>query len=309
MRFQACIALLLYASACATSAPSSEEPVDRNPRLASLQRAAALPWTDGGRCIVQEAFQPWPVLAERCYHALDHDRIEFHDTTGRCTVASAGAAAMGLGVCVLAAPEIVVGAVVVTGVVVVGFAIKEALEAYELRRGRPQVRPIPEARPVSETKPVPQEPSPKKRPKPEPKGPEIPPLEPPGTSERDRRRCEPVPVPYHLGGNKLHNKCADRIPNNSFPGGDVFVNGKNFDALQLVTRTLWEVKTNAIETYNPYVLRTELEKQMEEARRERDLAAACGFDFRIGVRSKAHKEALEEADPTFDGLIVVMEWC
>jgi hypothetical protein len=34
-----------------------------------------------------------------------------------------------------------------------------------------------------------------------------------------------------------------------------------------------------------------------------------GFSFWVGVRSKEHKEALEEADPTFDGLIVVMDWC
>jgi hypothetical protein len=78
------------------------------------------------------------VLVERCFQALDHDRLEFHDLTGQCAVASAGAAAVGLGVCVLAAPEIVVGAVIVTGVVVVGFAIKEALDAYELSRDRPR---------------------------------------------------------------------------------------------------------------------------------------------------------------------------
>ncbi len=151
MRFRACIALLLYVSACATSAPSPREPAARDPRLANLQRAATLPWTDGGRCAVQEASEPWPVLAERCYQALDHDRIEFHDLTGRCAIASAGAAAMGLGVCVLAAPEIIVGAVVVAGVVVVGFAIKEALDTYAEKRSRPQVRPVPEARPVPET--------------------------------------------------------------------------------------------------------------------------------------------------------------
>jgi hypothetical protein len=139
MRLRACIALLLYVSACATSAPTPTQPVARDPRLANLQRAATLPWTDGGRCVVQEASQPWPVLAERCYHALDHERVEFHDATGRCAVASAGVAAMGLGVCVLAAPEILVGAVVVTGIVVVGFAIKEALE--EERRSRPQQAP------------------------------------------------------------------------------------------------------------------------------------------------------------------------
>ena len=98
MRLRACIALLLFVSACATTPPSPREPAARDPRLANLQRAATLPWTDGGRCAAQEASEPWPVLAERCFHALDHDRIEFHDNTGRCAVASAGTAAVGLGV-------------------------------------------------------------------------------------------------------------------------------------------------------------------------------------------------------------------
>ncbi|WP_338021959.1 DUF6310 domain-containing protein [Archangium gephyra] len=243
------------------------------------------------------------MLAERCFHALDHDRIEFQDLTGRCAVASAGAAAVGVGLCVLAAPELVVGTVIVAGVVVVGFVIKEALEAYALDMGSP------EARPVLETAPAPRKPSPRKRPQPEPEGPDFPPLEPPETWARDRSRCEPVPVPYHLGGNKLHDKCADRIPNNSFPGGDVFVNGKNFDALQLATRTLWEVKANDLEAYNPFILQVEINKQIEEARRERALAAACGFNFRIGVRSEAHKEALEGAAAEFKGLIELMGWC
>jgi hypothetical protein len=114
--------------------------------LANLQRAATLPWMDGGQCAVREASEPWPVLVERCFPALDHDRLEFHDSTGRCAVASAGAAAVGLGVCVLAAPEIVVGAVIITGVVMVGFAIKEALDAYELKWADAEdARPAPEA--------------------------------------------------------------------------------------------------------------------------------------------------------------------
>ncbi|WP_043431681.1 DUF6310 domain-containing protein [Cystobacter fuscus] len=314
MRFRACIALLLYVSACATSAPSSRKLAARDPRP-NLQRAATLPWTDGGRCAVREASEPWSVLVERCFHALDHDRIEFHDRTGKCAIASAGAAAVGLGVCVLAAPELVVGAVVVAGVVVVGFAIKEALDTYAEKRGRPQARPVPETRPVPEvkpvpeTKPAPQEPSPKKRPKPEPRAPDFPPLEPPEVTERDRNRCEPVPVPYHRGGNKLHNKCADRIPFNSFPGGDVFVNGKNFDALQLATRTLWEVKTDNFDTYPPDLRDIVVEGLVEKLRHERALALACGFDFRVGVRSPAHKAALERTAPDLDGVIVVMEWC
>ncbi|ATB32630.1 hypothetical protein MEBOL_006118 [Melittangium boletus DSM 14713] len=201
------------------------------------------------------------------------------------------------------------GTVIVAGVVVVGFAINEALDAYELSGRRPEARPAPETRPVPETAPAPQKPSPKKRPKPEPKGPDFPPLEPPETSERDRSRCEPIPVPYHLGGNKLHNKCADRIPNNSFPGGDVFVNGKNFDALQLATRTLWEIKTDNFDTYPPDLREIVVESQVEKLRHERALALACEFNFGVGVLSPAHKLALELADPELKGLIEVMEWC
>jgi hypothetical protein len=248
------------------------------------------------------------VLVERCFHALDHDRIEFHDTAGRCAVASAGAAAVGIGVCVLAAPEIVVGTVIVVGVVVVGFVIKEALDAYALDMGRPEARPAPETRPVPETAPAPPKPSPRKRPKPEPEGPDFPPLEPPETSEQERRRCEPVPV-KHRGGNKDHNKCADRIPNNSFPGGDVFVNGKNFDALQLATRTLWEVKTDNFDTYPPDLRDIVIRSQGPKLLVERGLAMACGFDFRIGVLSSTHKDELERAFPELEGLIVIMDWC
>ncbi|WP_434384782.1 DUF6310 domain-containing protein [Melittangium boletus] len=260
--------------------------------------------------MVQEASQPWPVLAEKCYQALEHDRVEFHDLTGRCSVASAGAAAMGLGLCVLAAPEIVAGAVVVTGVVVVGLLIKEALDTYEPRRGRPWGTPAPGARPMPETRPVPvtKHAPPRNTPKPEPKGPDFPPVGPTEVAEGERRRrCEPIPVPYHLGGNKLHDTCADNVPNNSNPGGDVFVNGKNFDALQLATRTLWEVKTNDIDTYKPFVRRSELQKQVEEANRERALAVACGYQFAIGVRTEMHKQLLKALLPDFD--IMVMTWC
>ncbi|WP_157758627.1 DUF6310 domain-containing protein [Cystobacter fuscus] len=126
-------------------------------------------------------------------------------------------------------------------------------------------------------------------------------------TREDDPRCKPIPLPRHLGGHGLHNECADKMPDNSFPGGDVFVNGKNFDALQLATRTLWEVKTNDIETYNSFVRRAELEKQVEEAKSERALAAACGYRFTIGVRSDAHKKLLEALLPGFN--IVLMTWC
>ena len=296
MRFRACIALLLYVSACATSAPSPREPAARDTRLANLQRAAKLPWTDAGRCAVREASEPWPELAERCFHALDHDRVRFRDTTGRCAVASAGAATWGVGLCVLAAPEIVVGAVVVAGVVVVGFAIKEALDTYAKKRGRPQVvRPAPETRPVPETAPAPQKPSPKKRPKPEPKGPDFPPLGPTEVTERDRHRCEPVPVP-HKGKDDAHDTCADQFPPNRYPGMDVLVAGVSFDALQVGVRVLWEIKTHQFDTYPDFIQDREIEKEMEQLNKQRKAAAACGYDFVVGVSTQAHKDALQRED-------------
>ncbi|MFE8596556.1 DUF6310 domain-containing protein [Archangium violaceum] len=114
-------------------------------------------------------------------------------------------------------------------------------------------------------------------------------------------------MPYHLGGNKLHDTCADKIPNNSFPGGDVFVNGKNFDALQLATRTLWEVKTDNFDTYPPELREIVLADQVPDLQHERALALACGFDFKVGVRSATHKAALLKQDPTLK--VVIMGWC
>ena len=305
MSLRACFALLLFLSACAASEPSLRESESQNPALANLQRAAALPWRDGGRCVVREASQPWPILAERCYHALDHDRVEFHDLTGRCSVASTGAAAMGLGVCVLAAPELIVGAVVVTGVVVVGFAIKEALEAYELKRGRPQVRPVPTTRPVPEAKPAPQtQLQTKKRPEPGPSRPDVPPLWPPETSGREHPKCEPIPV-KHRGGDNTHNECADKAPPNRYPGMDVLVNGKHFDALQVGVRVLWEIKTDQFDTYSDFLQSQVIKDEVLEMREERDIAAACGYGFVVGVSTEAHKEALLFEAPELE--VVVTE--
>jgi len=297
MRLRACFALLLLLSACTTTLPSPREPAGRDRRLANLQRAAKLPWTDGGRCAVREASAPWPELAERCFHALDHDRIEFHDTTGRCAVASAGAAALGVGVCVLAAPEIVVGAVIVAGVVVVGFAIKEALDAYALEMGRPEVRPVPE------TAPAPRKPSPEKRPKPEPKGPDFPPVGPTDISERERRRrCEPIPEP-HAGEDDAHDKCADQFPPNRYPGMDVLVGGVSFDALQVGVRVLWEIKTHRFDAYPDFVQDKEIKKEMIQIEKQRKAAAACGYGYVVGVSTEAHKAALLEEIPTLNVVV------
>lgn len=261
-----------------------------------------LPWSDGGRCVVREASQPWPVLAERCFAALDHDRVRFKDRTGRCTVASAGAATLGVGLCILAAPEIVVGTVVVVGVVVVGIAIKEALDAYELRGSVSE-----EVEPAPRTELSSQESSTNRKPTPEPSGQDWFPPVPTEPRERERRQeCRPIPGPPR-GGNDPHNECADRIPGNNFPGLNVLVNGKSFDGLVLATRTLWEVKTDAFDKHSPHSQAFFARVKLPEIQREKRLAEACGYGFSVGVRSPAHKAALKRLDPNLD--VVVMDWC
>jgi hypothetical protein len=242
------------------------------------------------------------VLVERCFQALDHDRIRFNDPTGRCAVASAGAAAVGIGLCILAAPELIVGAVIVTGVVVVAIAIKEELDASERRASRERTGPKSQPRPAHQQEPVANR-------KPTPEGS---PLGrdwlPPVSSDSTERRpeCEPIPGPPR-GGNDPHNRCADNIPGNDFPGLNVFVNGKHFDALVLATRTLWEVKTDDFDKHSRRSQRFFIEVKLPEIRRERRLAEECGYKFVVGVRSEAHKAALKFADPTLE--IVVMDWC
>jgi hypothetical protein len=251
----------------------------------------------------------WPVLVERCFHALDHERIRFHDPTGRCGVASAGAAAMGVGVCILVAPEIVIGAMIITGAVIVAVAIKEELDAY--RRAHPEGSRE-AARPRPGTEPASQEPVANRRPEPSgsPLGRD---WRPPGSPEspepgEPRPECIPRRV-KPKGGDPLHNACANDVPLNAYRNANVLVNGKAFDALQPVTRTLWEVKTDNFDTYSVYLQRTVIGNQVSELRRERALAQACRFDFRIGVRSAAHKAALDLSAPDLKSIIVVMNWC
>ncbi|NTX53856.1 hypothetical protein HR086_21400 [Myxococcus sp. CA039A] len=295
MRFLGCAVLLLFFSACATSAPGPGARVPPSRRVANLQRAANLPWTDGGKCAVHQASQPWPVLAERCFQALDHDRVRFNDPTGRCSVASVGMAVMGTGLCVLAAPEIIAGAVLVVGVLVVGVAIKEALDAYALSGSRPAEEEV-----TLLAKPASRESSSNRKPQPEPAGQDWFSPTPPDSPEKERHpRCEPVPVP-HLGGDAAHDRCADQFPPNRFPGKDVLVKGKRFDALQVGVRVLWEIKTDQFDTYSDFLQGQVVRQQVATMREERSIATECGYGFVVGVSTEAHKEALVEEEATLN---------
>ncbi|WP_223641043.1 DUF6310 domain-containing protein [Corallococcus sp. EGB] len=303
MRFRTCAALLLLlATACATT----EAPVSRSPRLANLQRAATLPWRDDGRCVVREASRPWSDVVEQCFPALDTRRVRFRDVGHRCPVATADAASleMVVGVCLLTQPELVVGAVVVMGAVVVAVAIREELEAYELRHAYPD-EDAPRTRPLKR--------HPMAEHSPEPEGSAagrdwFPPPGPPSSADPRERapECRPRPV-SHLGGDALHNQCADRVPSNAFAGSDVLINGKRFDAMQLRAGVLWEVKTDNFDAYPESLQEIVLRKQVAELLREREIALACGYDFSVGVRSTAHMAALRSLAPGLT--IVVMDWC
>jgi hypothetical protein len=203
--------------------------------------------------------------------------------------------------------------VVVAGAVVVGFAISEALVAYKKRR-RPQVlpppplpvpetRPVPEVRPVTETKPAPPEIKKKRRPKPEPTSQDWPPVPAPEPTDREReRKCEAIPVP-HKGGNKAHNRCADSYPPNRWPGKDAEVAGKSFDALQVGGRVLWEIKVEYFDGYTDFLKNITVKREIKDLREFREIAEACGYAFRVGVISEAHKAALLKVDRDFDIIV------
>ena len=65
---------------------------------------------------------------------------------------------------------------------------------------------------------------------------------------------------------------------------------------QVGVRVLWEIKTHQFDTYPDFVRRWEIEKELEQIEKEKDAAAACGYDFVVGVSTQAHKDALLRAD-------------
>lgn len=170
-----------------------------------------------------------------------------------------------------------------------------AIPVNPLVAPRPLILPAPVALPPPLPIVVsPEEPTPKAKTSPDDarsnKGP------PPAVTARQRPECEPLPPP-HRGGDALHNKCADEFPPNRFPGKDVLVDGKRFDALQVDKPVLWEIKTDRFEEYTSYLKRQVIQNQVPELRREREIAEARGFGFIVGVSSTAHQTALLDVDP------------
>jgi hypothetical protein len=144
----------------------------------------------------------------------------------------------------------------------VGQPRTEAQASPEATRTPSEAQPPMQQEPDTDPKPAPEESAPDKGP-------------PPAVTTERRPECEPVPKP-HRGGDALHDWCADTFPPNRFPGHDVLVNGKRFDALQVGARVLWEIKTDRFDTYTSFLQDQVIRKQVLEFQHERDLARACG---------------------------------
>lgn len=104
----------------------------------------------------------------------------------------------------------------------------------------------------------------------------------------------------HKGGDTIHDTCADVVPPNRFPGMDVMVAGKRFDALAANANVLWEIKTNRYDTYPQFLQRRTIEEHVEEIKEEIRIASLCGYRLVVGVSSEAHREALLRSLPNLN---------
>jgi hypothetical protein len=87
--------------------------------------------------------------------------------------------------------------------------------------------------------------------------------------------------------------CDENVEPNRYPHKDVLVGGKRFDALQVGVRVLWEIKTDQFDTYTDFLKLQVVRDQVPKMREERDIAAAYGYGFVVGVSTEEHKAALE----------------
>lgn len=117
--------------------------------------------------------------------------------------------------------------------------------------------------------------------------------------------CIPKPVP-HLGGDALHNHCADVVPPNVHPGFDVMVDGKNFDALDDF-KNLWEAKTKNSARYNQndfmrnVVWPQELANDRMELLEEQRKAHGCEYGFNLAAGDPVYAAAMVGA---YDNVVI-----
>lgn len=109
-------------------------------------------------------------------------------------------------------------------------------------------------------------------------------------------QCTFTPVCPHLGGDQIHNTCADEIPPNVYPECDVLVTppngqGKRFDAMS-ADGTLWEFKTDRYSRHNPFIQGRIIDDDFKDGATESGIARQCGRNYNYVVADRAHYEEL-----------------
>lgn len=106
----------------------------------------------------------------------------------------------------------------------------------------------------------------------------------PAAREAPRRRreeCQPKPRCPHIGKDDWHNECADVVLENEYPGCDVSIKNRAFDALR--GNTLYEVKTHDWDTYAEFITNEELKNFVKLVKRDIAIARACGYRYEFVV--------------------------
>ncbi len=115
---------------------------------------------------------------------------------------------------------------------------------------------------------------------------------------KDDNRCD-VEAVKHLGGDGIHDACADSLPGNLIPGKDLLVTtpegvDKNFDAYTPADHSVWEVKTHKLDDKSARSFKFLAGKQIGELMNEQEIARRCGYNFKISVSDLRQYELLRD---------------
>ena len=109
--------------------------------------------------------------------------------------------------------------------------------------------------------------------------------------------CELIPIGFHKGGDPVHDFCADTVPPNMYPGSDICVMEKNFDAIS--GNILWETKTNNWDNANAFVRGQVVQDYISDAEKESSIARGCGFGYNFLVGDPRYTTLLLATEPAF----------
>ncbi|HYO55002.1 DUF6310 domain-containing protein [Archangium sp.] len=113
---------------------------------------------------------------------------------------------------------------------------------------------------------------------------------------RARRDHQEPGRPRHF-----HDRTGGETGTNPRLRGDgTRLSGERKTGVQVGVRVLWEIKVEYFDGYNDFLRRITVEREIEEFKEYRAIARSCGYAFKVGVISEAHKAALLDRDDTFD---------